>query len=82
MKSQPVRTPQDVRADFLRKGQSIASWAKAHGFSVATTSQVLTGTNKATRGQGHKIAVLLGLKEGEIVEDRLEPRNGSTERRQ
>lgn len=73
MKEYTTRTPQEVRDDFARKGQSIASWAKKHGFSVATTSQVLTGHNKATRGQGHKIAVTLGLKEGEIVEDDLRP---------
>ena len=69
MKSQGIRSRQDVREDFARKGQSIASWAKKHGFSVPTTIQVLTGHNKASRGQGHKIAVMLGIKDGEIVED-------------
>jgi len=68
MKKPKIRTPQDVRNEFIRKGVSMASWARAHGFDKATVSQVLSGENAATRGKGHKIAVLLGIKDGEIVE--------------
>lgn len=68
MRTRTERTPQEVRAEFLRKGISIGSWADKHGFSRATVSQVMTGRNAATRGEGHKIAVLLGLKDGEIAE--------------
>lgn len=70
METRNVMTPQEVRADFLRKGQSIGSWADKHGFDRATVNQVLTGRNAATRGVGHKIAVMLGLKEGETGEDK------------
>ncbi len=68
MKKQTIRTPQEVRNDFIRTGTSMASWARVHGFDKATVSQVLSGCNAATRGRGHKIAVLLGIKDGEIIE--------------
>lgn len=68
MKPRTTRTPQEVRAEFLRKGLSIGSWADKHGFDRTTVNQVLTGRNSATRGIGHKIAVMLGLKDGEIVD--------------
>ncbi len=69
MKTQKLRTPQQVRAEFRRKGLSIGSWADANGFNRSSVNQVLTGRNAASVGIGHKIAVLLGLKAGEIVED-------------
>ncbi|QKV56355.1 MAG: DNA-binding protein [Dechloromonas sp.] len=68
MKPRSTRTAQQVRAEFLRRGVSIGSWADAHGFSRASVNQVLTGRNAATMGTGHKIAVMLGLKDGEITE--------------
>lgn len=68
MEKRTIRTPQEVRNEFIRKGVSIASWARLNGFDKGTVSQVLSGCNTATRGRGHKIAVLLGLKDGEIIE--------------
>lgn len=61
------RTPEQVKAEFKRKGISIAQWATANGFSTNLVFEVLAGRKKAVRGQSHKIAVALGLKEGEIV---------------
>lgn len=69
MEPRIIRTRQEVREDFLRKGQSIGSWADKNGFDRTTVNQVLTGRNAATRGVGHKIAVLLGIKDGEIAGD-------------
>lgn len=68
MKPQNVRTAQDVRHEWFRKGLGQNEWARANGYNPATVSQVLTGKNKGARGMGHKIAIALGLKEGEIVE--------------
>lgn len=68
MKPRSTRTAQQVRAEFKRKGISIGSWADQNGFSRASVNQVLTGRNAASVGTGHKIAVMLGLKDGEIVE--------------
>ena len=68
MKPRSTRTAQQVRAEFQRKGISIGNWADQHGFSRASVNQVLTGRNAASVGIGHKIAVMLGLKDGKIVE--------------
>jgi len=68
MKTQKVRTAQDVRSEFRRKGESVSTWADANGFARSSVNQVLTGRNAASVGVGHKIAVLLGMKEGEIAE--------------
>lgn len=62
-----TRSPEDVRAEFQRKGISIAGWAAAHGFSTNLVFEVLAGRKKCIRGQSHRIAVMLGLKEGEIA---------------
>lgn len=69
MRARKVRTPQEVIQDFDRKGISISSWARKHGFPVSTVCQVLNGRRQGRRGQGHKIAVLLGIKDGVIVDD-------------
>jgi len=69
MKTRTTRTPQQVRADFRRKGISIGSWADANGFSRATVNQVLTGRNAASIGVGHRVAVLLRLKDAESARD-------------
>lgn len=68
MRTRKIRTPQEIRAEWLRKGLGQNDWARKHGFNPATVSQVLNGRNSGARGEGHKIAVTLGLKEGEIVE--------------
>jgi len=67
MKTQKTRSPQQIRDDFLRKGISMASWARDNGFDKATVCQVLSGENQASRGVGHRIAVKLGIKDGEII---------------
>lgn len=64
-----LRTPQEIRAEWLRKGLGQNEWARKHGFNPVTVSQVLNGKNNGSRGQGHKIAIALGIKDGEIVED-------------
>jgi len=69
MKPQKLRTPQDVRTEWLRKGMGQNDWARKHGFTPATVSQVINGRNSGARGVGHKIAVLLGIKDGEIVNE-------------
>lgn len=63
-----LRTPDEARAELKRKGISISQWAVANGFSVNMVFEVLGGRKQGVRGQAHKIAVKLGLKEGEVVE--------------
>lgn len=69
MRAHKLKTPQEIREEWLRKGLGQNDWARKHGFNPATVSQVLNGRNTGARGVGHKIAVMLGIKEGEVVED-------------
>jgi gp16 family phage-associated protein len=64
-----LRTAEDVRAEFQRKGVSISRWAIANGYSTNLVFEVLAGRKKCLRGQAHNIAVSLGLKAGEICTD-------------
>lgn len=64
-----TRTPDEARAELERKGITISEWAVANGFSVQLVWLVLRGKRKCVRGTSHKIAVALGLKEGEICND-------------
>lgn len=60
------KTPEQVREEFQRKGLSFSAWAKARGVSTRLTEEILKGRRKAIRGESHAIAVLLGLKDGEV----------------
>jgi gp16 family phage-associated protein len=51
-----------ARQEFAEVGISIADWARAHNFSLPLVYAVLKGRNQATRGESHKIAVALRLK--------------------
>lgn len=63
-KAKPIRSPEEVRADFDKRGVSVASFAREHGLSQGIVYQVLSGQKKGRRGQAHRAAVLLGLKHG------------------
>lgn len=55
-------TPEQVKADFRAKGQTITEWARQHNYDRHYVYFVLNGQCKARRGKGHEIAVKLGLK--------------------
>lgn len=59
-----MQTPEQVREDFALRGLSISEWARTQGFSVPLVYQVLAGKRRALRGQSHRIAVALQVKEG------------------
>lgn len=61
-----LRTESEVRADFIYKGISIASWASEHGFDRNLVYQVIKGKRRALRGDSHAIAVLLRMKRGTV----------------
>lgn len=65
--SPPLRTPDEVRADFDRQGKTLAQFARENGLDQATVYQVLSGRKKGRRGEAHRAAVLLGLKAGEVT---------------
>lgn len=64
--SRLAKTPDEVRADLDRRGKSVREWAREHGFSDRIVYEVLRGRLKGRRGQTHKVAVLLGLKDGVV----------------
>lgn len=57
-------TPKEARAALDEQGVSIAEFARKHGLKYGITYQVLAGTKKGRRGEAHRAAVLLGLKQG------------------
>ena len=66
-----LKTRQEVRDDFSRKGLSITGWAKARGYTPNTVIAILADNEsnprlKCLRGEAHNIAVDLGIKSGEI----------------
>lgn len=62
-----LRSADEVKKDFARKGISPRSWAIANDIKPFVVYQLLAGTAQGTRGESHRAAVLLGMKEGEIV---------------
>lgn len=63
-----LRTPEEVKADFARKGISLSAWARQNGIHPKQVHDVLSGRTRGKYGDAHKIAVLLGIKDGEIIE--------------
>lgn len=55
-------TSEEIKRIFRENGLSVSQFARAHGFSEPLVRAVLSGKNKASRGQSHLIAVTLGLK--------------------
>jgi gp16 len=57
-----VKTPEQVKAEFHRKGLTFSGWARQHGYREQEVYRVLNGFAKAKYGKAHEIAVKLGLK--------------------
>lgn len=56
------KTPDQVKDDFARSGQTIRNWAKSNGFAEALVYRVLNSHRIPRRGKSHEIAVKLGIK--------------------
>lgn len=61
-----VNTTNDVRKRFNRIGKPVTEWARENGFKPNLVYEILQGRILCKRGKSHRIAVLLGLKDGEI----------------
>jgi gp16 family phage-associated protein len=59
-------TPEQAREDLDRKGISIAEFSRKHGLNKNLVSDLLNGRKKGRRGEAHRAAVLLRIKDGEI----------------
>jgi gp16 family phage-associated protein len=55
-------TPEQVKARFRQRGETISQWARAQGYTPQKVIRVLNGFDKGHRGEAHTIAVKLGLK--------------------
>ncbi|WP_145072237.1 DNA-binding protein [Sphingobium wenxiniae] len=52
-----------IRERFVASGTNISEWARERGFSVSLVQSVLQGDRPCRRGESHRIAVALGLKD-------------------
>jgi gp16 family phage-associated protein len=64
-----LQTRQEVRKHLAYTGTSITAWARKNGFSADQVRDVLRKETPCRFGHSHKIAVLLGIKDGVIQEE-------------
>ncbi len=53
-----------ARYRLVQHGVSTSRFAKEHGLNASTVYAVLNGQSKCLRGEAHRAAVLLGIKQG------------------
>ncbi len=61
-----LKTREEVQKEFSRLGMTVAKWSRENKVNPKGTYALLYGRNAGKRGEAHRIAVLLGLKEGVI----------------
>jgi gp16 family phage-associated protein len=61
-------TPEQARAALDREGKSIAMFSRENRLNKNLVSDLLNGRKKGLRGEAHRAAVLLGIKEGVVNE--------------
>ena len=59
----------EVGQEFNRKGICKAEWAREHGIRPGVVYEIFSRRSSCKRGEAHRAAVLLGLKEG-VIEER------------
>ena len=62
MSSLHVRSPKEVRRAFRLRGETVSAWAQRNGFGKHCVYGVLSGRIKGDWGEGHRVAVALGIK--------------------
>ena len=58
-----IKSIQQVREYFSSNGMSVAQWARDNNFSPDLVYRILKNNRIPKRGESHKIAVKLGIKE-------------------
>lgn len=56
----------EARARLEKSGMSIKDYAVLNNLNLSTVYAVLNGQKKCLRGEAHRAAVLLGIKDGVI----------------
>lgn len=59
---------QEAREALERKGQTAKDFAEKHQLNPSTVYAVLSGQSQCRRGEAHRAAVLLGIKDGVIAQ--------------
>lgn len=57
-----LRSPEEARRAFRVQGETVSGWAQRHGFRSHCVYGVLSGRIKGDWGEGHRVAVALGIK--------------------
>lgn len=57
---------QQARDALERRGQTAKDFAELHNLNPSTVYAVLSGQSRCRRGEAHRAAVLLGIKDGVI----------------
>ncbi len=65
----PLTLRESVKDAFAQRGLSISEWARKHNLAPQYVYDLLNGRTNGARGESHRAAVLLGLKEG-VIEER------------
>ena len=58
----PVQTAEAAKQALYSKGETLTQFALKNGFKFRTVSEVVRGVNKGLYGEGHRVAVALGIK--------------------
>lgn len=64
-----LRSLEEIEREFDRRGVSKADWAREHGIRPGVVYEIFSRRSSCKRGEAHRAAVLLGLKEG-VIEER------------
>lgn len=64
-----LRSLEEIECEFDRRGVSKADWAREHGIRPGVLYEIFSRRSSCKRGEAHRAAVLLGLKEG-VIEER------------
>lgn len=65
-----LRSLEEIEQEFDRKGISKADWARERGIRPGVLYEIFSRRSSCKRGEAHRAAVLLGLKEG-VIEERV-----------
>ncbi|MFJ3375376.1 DNA-binding protein [Pseudomonas sp. NPDC086112] len=62
----PEQARKQAREVLEKRGQSAKDFAVLHNLNPSTVYAVLSGQSRCRRGEAHRAAVLLGIKDGVI----------------
>lgn len=64
----PEQACKSARERLEKQGITIRAFAEEHDLHESTVYAVINGQKKCLRGEAHRAAVLLGIKEGTVAQ--------------